>query len=626
MPHSYNFAIGAGTLKAAEQTWDFIDGLSFEVRTTVPLVDIVAGNFDLVTMSTIDVLWPSGPGHFSVGGRVYTYTSISDDTFVGCNGAYGDQAAVAIVVNEYGYQAVSANFYNSVLFALHSMACFQSAANEASLLVDIHEGIVLDGTTEYTYAGAANFALTDDTENYVYAYITGGVVTIAKSVVSWAAAKVDAGVDIIPLAHFTTAGGIVTNMRDVRQPFAHVIESAGVGAHDILSTSHSDTTPASLVAGDILYASMAAPPKLTRRAQGAPGTVLTAGVGGPDWVAPAAVVVPTWMLGDGSQGAFSKSDGSTTTLTTDVYYSSVTLTNASHIITAGFMIFCTGTVDIDATSSIKCNGGDGGNGLSANGTLAGAPGAAGASSNAAARFHAGAVGVIGVVGGNANANGNTGTTGTASATSIYSAMTTLAGGAGGNGGAASGPPTGGPGGVAGTLTPLAALASSLQRDCLQMITGCFLSRAAFTHGYWTGWSSGGAGGSGAGGKVATTSAAGGGSGGSGGNGGCVCIAAMSIVNAGTISANGGKGGNGGNGGNGLTNGNGGGGAGGGAGGCGGEIILVYHTLTNTGTISVAAGAGGTKGTKGLKAGTGYDGVDGNDGTTGLAGTIFYWVV
>ena len=78
--------------------------------------------------------------------------------------------------------------------------------------------------------------------------------------------------------------------------------------------------------------------------------------------------------------------------------------------------------------------------------------------------------------------------------------------------------------------------------------------------------------------------------------------------AGVITAAGGNGGAGGT----PAGGNRGGGAGGGAGG-GGFIYLLYRTLTNNGSITVA---GGTGGTKGLKTGTGTDGADGANGSAG----------
>lgn len=119
----------------------------------------------------------------------------------------------------------------------------------------------------------------------------------------------------------------------------------------------------------------------------------------------------------------------------------------------------------------------------------------------------------------------------------------------------------------------------------------------------------------------------GGGGGGGAAGGSLYIAARNIVieTTGAITANGGDGGDGGDGastplGRGIYPSAGGGGGGGGG---GGLIYLVYETLTNAGTIEVAAGQGGVGGEgKGSNdPDNGTEVVPGGDGTAGTDGTI-----
>lgn len=337
----------------------------------------------------------------------------------------------------------------------------------------------------------------------------------------------------------------------------------------------------------------------------------------------AAIIAGTWMFGDGHDGAYTLSDGSTASLTEDVYYSSISLTNNSKINTAGYAIYCTGTVTIASGSSIYCNGGAGGNGGNASGTTPGTAGTAGAASNAAARFAAGVAGRAGIIGGIANTNGAAGNAGTAAGSSVFDTGTTSAGGAGGVGGGMIGSAAGG---AAGATTRLVPRAGGNQRDLLTLQSGMYINRTAFTFGYWAAQAGCGSGGAGGGGKTATTSGAGGGSGGSGGNGGILMISAANIANAGAIQCNGGVGGNGGNGANGVTNGNGGGGGGGGAGGAGGVAILVYRSYGGAGTKTASGGGKGTKGLKGTGAGTGANGFDGSDGTDGPAGLVLEFVV
>jgi len=119
-----------------------------------------------------------------------------------------------------------------------------------------------------------------------------------------------------------------------------------------------------------------------------------------------------------------------------------------------------------------------------------------------------------------------------------------------------------------------------------------------------------------------------GAGGKGGGGIIICAKSITIASGGTISANGVNGVNGTDGSDGVNGPNehshgGGGGAGGGGGGGGeaGQIILLYKTLTNSGTITATGGTGGTAGSGGDGgSGQGSSGADGGNGGAGGNGS------
>lgn len=312
------------------------------------------------------------------------------------------------------------------------------------------------------------------------------------------------------------------------------------------------------------------------------GTITIAASGGTS-------TLPTLDFGDGSDGVVTISGN--TSLTSDMYYSTLTVNSAVTLSTAGYRVFCSGTAT--PNGAISVNGGAAGNGGNG-GAAGGTAGAAGAAGGGTAELGAGAVGIIGRVGGvgscgtSAGANGNPGTAAT---------------GMGGNGGAG-GASGNGCGGIAGT----AGAASTEVIKKLHRLSAYqfWVNAGAFT--LIQGGSGGGSGGSGPSGGIAL---GGGGSGGGGGGGGCLylCANTITVGAAGTITSNGGVGGNGGNA---AGGGQGGGGAGGGGGG-GGLVMLGYATLTNSGTISAN---GGTKGTGGNGAGTGTNGANGSDGSAG----------
>lgn len=350
----------------------------------------------------------------------------------------------------------------------------------------------------------------------------------------------------------------------------------------------------------------------------------------------------SYIFGSGADGE--ETINCTTTLTTTKFYTNLTV-NAN--LTTNFQ---PGVIYVKRLLTINCGGiievnGDGANG-GAGGSAGGGAGGAPISGNGAA---------IGTAGSPAPAGGVAGSVGTAGG----------GGGGGGGGGAVvtggtssnggAGVPThGAPGGTGGTggphTTPAAGGGASgggsLHTVYSHVIT--FLGASPPIAPAWGGGGSGGAGAKGGGGggggargngspnAIPSTGGAGGGggssSGGSGGKGGgtLVIFAKKIIINAGggiqsrglvgNVAANGAGGAGspsfptppGNIGGAGGAGGAAGGGAGGGGGGGGGVIMLVYSSITNSGTIDLTGGAGGA-GVSGGAPGNN----PGNTGSTGL---------
>jgi len=296
------------------------------------------------------------------------------------------------------------------------------------------------------------------------------------------------------------------------------------------------------------------------------------------------------VFGSGKDGDVTLNAGGTTTLTSDVYYNNLTITNTTILNPNGYRIFVKEILTIDNGSKILLVAGNGGDGANATAGGSGAGGTAGtALSNA--NIYGGLAGQIG-------GNGGTGTAGTAGTNQTESVG--LNGTRGGNGGALSN------NGAAGTIT---ATKQPIENSYFATILREFTGEG--TVKYIKGCAGSGSGG---GGKVAGDGKAGGG-GGSGATGGIILLSAKKIIvnPGGYIQSIGGNGGKGGNGYAGSASYQSGGGGGGGAG-AGGILIIQYSLLTNNGTISCPAGTPGLKGT-GLP-NSGYDGEDapaGNDG-------------
>lgn len=291
------------------------------------------------------------------------------------------------------------------------------------------------------------------------------------------------------------------------------------------------------------------------------------------------------IFGDGSDGAVTF-DGSATvlglapsgnvyTLTRDIYLATGSLVSAgAFIFTAGFRVFCNGTLTIAATGGIHHNGRAGGNGS------AGTGGTAGAASSTVGTLGTGAAGGAG---GSGNAAGSAGG---ASAAGFPGG--TGAGGAGGGDGTHAAA-------TAGAFTALSAVKGGA-RALFALVTGLVFGTQTSGTASLISLILGGAGGAGGGGDNADA----GGGGGGGGAGYCL-VAAKTLVNNGAITATGGAGGAG------ISAAH---NAGGGGGGGGGVVVAISRVPSGSGTYTAAGGAGGAKA-----------GASGVIGSAGAAGTV-----
>ena len=297
------------------------------------------------------------------------------------------------------------------------------------------------------------------------------------------------------------------------------------------------------------------------------------------------------FYGDGTDGAVTIT--SPTTLTRNMYYSSLAISGSGSIVTAGYRIYISGTLDLTAApaNAITDSGLAGSpavaDALGANGNQGASPDNAYTTGTYAAVANSGKAGVTGTGTNSTNITGSYGMGGT--------------GGPGGTGGSG----TAGAGGNAGTNSMTMA----------QAFFGVPTQWPMYGESITNKGGNGGQGGaSGAGDSVNK----GGGGGGGGGPAGPIWIMANTIsrggsTTAGCISTCGGTGGAGGN----AATGNCGGGGGGG-GGAGGLVIIGYNSLTGTtatGAISALGGVGGAGGT-GIGSGTA-----GGGGTGGYGGKV-----
>lgn len=291
------------------------------------------------------------------------------------------------------------------------------------------------------------------------------------------------------------------------------------------------------------------------------------------------------IFGDGSDGAIAF-DGAATvlglapsgnvyTLTRDIYLATGSSVSAgAFIFTAGFRVFCNGTLTIAATGGIHHNGRAGGAGS------AGTGGTAGAASSTVGSLGTGAAGGAG---GSGNAAGSAGG---ASASGFPGG--TGAGGAGGGDGTHAAA-------TAGAFTALSAVKGGA-RQLSALINGIVFGTQTSGTASLVSLILGGAGGAGGGGDNADA----GGGGGGGGAGYCLVVA-KTLVNNGAITATGGAGGAG------ISAAH---NAGGGGGGGGGVVVAISRTPSGSGTYTAAGGAGGAKA-----------GASGVVGSAGASGTV-----
>lgn len=329
--------------------------------------------------------------------------------------------------------------------------------------------------------------------------------------------------------------------------------------------------------------------------------------------------------GDGSDGALvfdgstnpvagATLSGSTYTMTRDIFGTTIIVNNSVTILTANYCIFATISVTINGTidnSGANASGANGGQ------HTTGVASAVGSLPLPAANTTGPGGGTGGIGSSTTNGNpGSAGVTGTAASNGILGQFnpSNWTAGNGGNSGAN----TGGAGSNEGSVGAYTAT------KFVPRIPDRMFGRDSSRTVYNTSNTCGGAGGGGAGaGDNTTAGGSGGAGGGGGGYGGFITICAPTITISGTISSNGGNGGTGGNGISPLSGSNpaGGGGGAGGPGGLGGLIMLIYHTLSNTGSITVNAGTGGSGGTHGTGRGSGANGTDGVSGPNGVVGLI-----
>ena len=298
------------------------------------------------------------------------------------------------------------------------------------------------------------------------------------------------------------------------------------------------------------------------------------------------------VFGGGGDGAQAFGFG-TMTLTRDMYWTNLTLHAGDKIITNGWRIFVSGTLDISAADShsIQADGAAGANG---SGSTGGAGGAGFTS--------AGTLG-HGSANGGGGGNGSTGVgNGGSNATTVVSPNNGGDPGTGGNGG--TGGNAGNGGGAANTQVPW---------YCYRIDDDLIWQHIQAGNVPVNGGFSGGGGGGG-GGDFGTST--GGGAGGGGAGAHVLYLAARTVArgtntNPAIISAEGGAGGNGANGG--ATNSNGG---GGGAGGGGGFLIFLYFAKTGSAITNGISASSGLGGTGGNAAGTGTNGLGGGGGGAG----------
>lgn len=344
-------------------------------------------------------------------------------------------------------------------------------------------------------------------------------------------------------------------------------------------------------------------------------------------------------FGDGSDGDVVIS--SNVSLSSDMFYETLTIDSGYTLNTNGYRVFCKG--DLKNNGSISTSGNNGASGgAGGNGTSPAGAAGTGSSGGAAAHGQGSLPSVEGGIDGGEGGYLDGTQTGTAGDDATDVAKSLGAGGSSGasgggsglvdwSGGAGEGNYAGGTGGGAGDQTGTVYNIPRSYSSAYILIDG------QPTVASLTGSGASGAGGGGGAGGASYSDGimyAGGGGGGAGAGspGGFIELFAFKLNNAGIISSNGGNGGDGGNGGNGVNSNStlgaagGGGGGGGASGGAGGVIILIYGTKTGSGTTTVNGGDAGAAGVHGTTAIAGSPNradisASGGAGAAGANGTI-----
>ncbi len=304
-----------------------------------------------------------------------------------------------------------------------------------------------------------------------------------------------------------------------------------------------------------------------------------------------------FSFGDGSDGSATISVN--TSLTRDMYYDDLTVNAGVTLKPSGYRIFVKGTFTLNGTVS---GSGDSGTTGQDGFFQSGQTSAAAASAPLADGYLKGSS-VPGDGGKGSAYNSNNATApgnGTNATNSLGSSG--AAGGIGGNSAGGLGFPSGPSSGGVATATNVKLIAN------WHLATLLDISSTGASVKFNNSGSAGGGGGGGSGGGGQDGGGGGGGSGATAGRPIAIYARVMVISATGAIVSNGGNGGAGGAGGGGGASTHGGGGGGGGGAGNGGWIVLVYNTLTNSGSLTVnagTAGAGGPGGVGGL--GTGATG-------------------
>ena len=308
----------------------------------------------------------------------------------------------------------------------------------------------------------------------------------------------------------------------------------------------------------------------------------------------------TDKFGDGADGAGTIS--SNTTLTRDMFYTTLTIDSANTLSPAGYRVFASTSITVNGTASVVGgNGGNATNGGNNSGMTPGSGGSGGSAGTGVAsgtlkepgNGQAGGAGGNGSSGGSAGDNGS-GTTGTAESNCIL-ANNGASGGVGGNGGN-HGVQGGGTGGTStgGTATQKTKASSLFVVQNLVTTSGGVGCNPQSSGG-------GGGGGGGWNGLGANAGGGGGGGGGSGAPGGILwlCSPTITVSASGTLSV---------------------------AGGNGGLILLICSSYTNAGAATVSGGTGGTKGAAGTpNSGGGTPGAAA-DGANGATGSVVQFTV